>query len=91
MPIHTSMNCEKEVYDQNSVKASMSVPMSSWNLGRIRSLNGGRPSRNRNTARQKAKQVRNWFTAKITGNMVEAQLGSRDITHKVAPAVMVSA
>ena len=85
------MNCENEVYDQNSVNASSSVPMSSWNFGRITSLNGGRLAKSRNSARQNAKQVRNWFTAKMTGNIVEAQPGSSDITHCVEAAVIVIA
>ena len=40
---------------------------------------------------QKAKQVRNWFIAKITGNIVEAQPGSSDITHWRRAAVVVMA
>src|SRR5947208_16675852 len=62
-PIHTSMNWENEVYDQKRVKASIRVPMSSWNFGRITSRSGGRLAKIRNRARQKAKQVRNEFTA----------------------------
>src|SRR5205823_11382399 len=85
----TSMNWENEVYDQNRVKANKSVPMSSWNFGRITSLNGGLPTIRSMSARQNPKQVRNWLTAKITGNIVEDQLGSTDITHWVAAAVMV--
>ena len=49
--------------------------MSSWNFGRMMPLNGGRLAKTRNSATQNAKQVRNWLTAKITGNIVEDQPG----------------
>src|SRR5262245_44594388 len=52
LPIHTSMNWEKEVYDQNNVNASISVAMSSWNFGRITCFSGGRVANKRNNARQ---------------------------------------
>src|SRR5262245_59719901 len=90
-PIHTSMNWENEVYDQKRVNASISVAMSSWNFGRITSFSGGRLANKRNIATENAIQVRNWLTAKMTGNIVEAHPGSSDITHCVAAAVIVSA
>ena len=86
-----SIICENEVYVQNSVNASMRLPMSNWNFGRITSLNGERVDSTRNTITQKQSVVRNWWMCMITGNIVEAQPSCSDMTQCEAAAVSTMA
>ena len=60
---------ENDVYVQNRVKANIRLPMSSWNLGRITSLNGARLTRLRKTATQNVRVMRNCSMATITGKV----------------------
>src|SRR5262245_47753072 len=79
-------------YAQSMVKANVRLPMSMRNLSLMMACTSGLFLVSEYTTRAENANVQmNWFMANTTGNMLLAQVGSRDITQSVTRKVPLSA